>query len=235
MGTKLPRIPESSFQDGVRSQSPIALDPEVLHLLFLHYEALRQWNPRLSLVGPGTADEILSRHYGESLAALPWICEMFGSRPDKSSLDLVDLGTGGGFPGLVLAIAEPRLRVTLVEPRDKKTAFLKTVIRRIGLSCTCLNGRVERPLAAEFPQNFDLITSRALKLSSEHFEDLLERSPDARILLWLGEQAPDLPDNLEIRRSIPLERSRHRRIAEILQSGPPTSDRAKNQPLDDGE
>ena len=58
MGTILPKISEISFHDGVRNLSPISLDPEVLHALFLHYEALRQWNPRLSLIGPGTAGEI---------------------------------------------------------------------------------------------------------------------------------------------------------------------------------
>ncbi|MCP3958562.1 MAG: hypothetical protein GY719_11970 [bacterium] len=206
MGSPIPSLTESQFGDRLLAQSP-SIDPEAVLALYAHYLELQRWNPRLSLVGPGTAGEILGRHYGESLAALPLI------PPDARNL--VDLGSGAGFPGLVLAAARPSLEVTLVEPRERKWAFLKTAVRLCGLSCRCLDVRVERPLPRGFPREIEVFTCRALALSPGHLEALLESSPRARFLFWCGAKSPELPEGCRIGRAVELAGSRRRRILEV--------------------
>lgn len=98
MGAQLPAIPEVEFIENLKRESPVPLSASVLQMLWSHYEELRRWNPGLSLVGPGTAVSVMTRHYGESLAGLALLDEM-----GPCGGVLVDLGSGGGFPGFVLA------------------------------------------------------------------------------------------------------------------------------------
>ncbi len=206
MGSSLPFLTEARFRQRLLLVSPHCSD-QVLASLYLHYSELRRWNKRLSLVGPGTADEVVERHYGESLAALPLI--------QPSDRYLIDIGTGAGFPGLVLAVAIPALRVTLVEPRERKWAFLCTAIRRCGLSIQCLNVRVERPLPRELPSEIDVVTCRAVSLSRGLLEALFQHSPRVRLLLWCGARIPELHDSYRVEQAIDMAGSRRRRVLEI--------------------
>lgn len=170
--------------------SPEPLAEGVAERLHGHYLELCRWNTTLSLVGPGTVETILERHYGESLAALPWIPE---------TGNLVDIGSGAGFPGLVLAVARPLLRVTLVESSERKWAFLNAACRRTSLPCQCVNARVATPLPAGIPPSIDAVTVRAVKVSPELFEPLLPRlALGGRLLLWCGGRAPQLPRGLDL-------------------------------------
>lgn len=207
MGSQLPFLTESQFRQRLLRVSPRCPSP-ALGALYTHYTELRRWNQRLSLVGPGTAEQVVERHYGESLAACSLILP--GDRT------LLDVGTGAGFPGLVLAAAIPSLGVTLVEPRERKWAFLRTAVRHCGLSSQCLNVRVERPLSKELPREVDIVSSRALSLSSRLLETLCEGNPRVRFLLWCGAMTPELPDVCRIEREVALAGSRRRRILEII-------------------
>ena len=211
MGSQLPALTEDQFLDRLQAASPLPLSESSFRALYVHYLELRRWNPRLSLVGPGTAADVVERHYGESLAALPLIREA-----DRS---LLDIGSGAGFPGLVLAVARPNLDVALVEPRQRKWAFLKTAVRRCGLSCKCLDVRVGSPLPRGIPREIDIITCRALAISPGLLEALTEGSPRARFLLWSGAKLPQIPEGFRIGREQPLAGSDRRRIVEI-HSGP---------------
>ncbi len=206
MGSQLPQLTEAQFRQRLVLSCP-GCEEQVQEHLFAHYSELRRWNNRLSLVGPGTAQEVVERHYGESLAALPLI--------QPSDHSLLDVGSGAGFPGLVLAIALPSTRVVLVESRERKWAFLRTVARRCGLSSQCLNVRVERPLAKEMPREIDIVTCRAVSLSSGLLDMLCESFPAARILYWCGAQAPELPKSWRIECEVALPGSSRRRILEI--------------------
>lgn len=190
MGAALPEISFAAFAAGIEARAP-ALGPQVPRALYVHYQLLRRWNRRLSLIGPGSADRaetVLDRHYGESLAALPLL------RP--SDRTLVDIGSGAGFPGLVLAAAlaqaRPALEVVLVEPRQRKWSFLKAAVRQMaatldaGWSCRCLDARIAGPLPAGLPAAIDVVTSRAVSLEGELLQPFLERSPGVRFLLWQG-------------------------------------------------
>ena len=118
------------------------------------YEALlRKWNAVQNLVSRETLGELRERHFADSLQLMRWI------RP--GDLNVLDIGSGGGFPAIPMAIASRGMerRFTLLEPIQKKVAFLRTVARDLGLAVT-----VEAIRAEQFDsrETFDLITSRAL-------------------------------------------------------------------------
>ncbi len=189
--------------------SPLPLDKPALSALSVHYRELRRWNRSLSLIGPGTVSSVFERHYGEALAALPWI--------DSRWTRIVDVGSGGGFPGLVVAAAvaapDPAFQVTLVEPKGRKWAFLQSVVRKASLPCQCLNARVDAPLPSDLPEQIDLVTVRALKLSMEAVEALARRlSPGGRMFFWVAQQEPDLPECLLADATLKLRGGEARRI-----------------------
>jgi 16S rRNA (guanine(527)-N(7))-methyltransferase RsmG len=201
----LPEIPPADFAARIAALSPDPLSPRSIAALHAYYEELRRWNRRTNLIGPGTAGEILDRHYGESLAALPLVPA--GARTG------LDLGSGAGFPGLVLAAARPDLQMTLAEARERKWAFLLAAARKASLPCRCLNVRVQVPLPAGLPESIDIITSRALKLDEETWRALADRlREEGRLLLWAGEHDPDLPPELVSCGAVKLQGSEKRRI-----------------------
>ncbi len=211
MPFSLPSLSRDQLSEGLARLSPEPLVDRVLDALLAHYRELSVWNQRLSLIGPGTLGEILARHYGESLAALPLI-------PESARFGL-DIGSGAGFPGLVLAAARPGLEVTLVEARERKWAFLSAAARKASLPCRCLNVRVEVPLPAGLPAKLDVVTARALKLEPEVLGALAERmGPEGRVLLWVGEDDPPWPPSLEPGRVVLIPGSRSRRILELRRS-----------------
>ena len=204
----LPPLNRDQLAEGLARISPEPLKDRTVDALLAHYRELSAWNQRLSLIGPGTLGEILERHYGESLAALPLIPE--------DAWQGLDIGSGAGFPGLVLAAARPAMEMTLVEARERKWAFLSAAARKASLPCRCLNVRVEVPLPAGLPASLDLVTARALKLESDVLGALAERlEPEGRVLLWVGEDDPTLPPNLARGRSVRIPGSRSRRILEL--------------------
>ena len=204
----LPEISPLEFEENLRRISPQPLPARAVDALFKHYQELRRWNRSLSLIGPGTVQEVLSRHYGESLAALALIPDGFR--------EILDLGSGAGFPGLVLAAVLPGARVTLVEARQKKWAFLEAAARNAALSCRGLNVRVALSLPPGLPTEIDLITARAIKLPGEVLSRLAERmSAEGRMLFWAGEDLPERPPSWEVSNEVPLVGSVRRRIVEF--------------------
>jgi 16S rRNA (guanine527-N7)-methyltransferase len=211
MGAKLLPLPRAEFEQGIRAVSPEALTTRAMASLYAHYLELVRWNQRLGLIGPGTADEVLVRHYGEALAALPLI--------PRTALRGVDLGSGAGFPGLVLAAVRPNLEMTLVEAKEKKWSFLVAAARKTSLPCHCLNVRVASPLPAGLPESVDLMTVRALKLETHVLKAFASRlTPVGSMLLWVGEREPELPQELlpHTRLRLPGER---RRILQLVPAG----------------
>jgi 16S rRNA (guanine527-N7)-methyltransferase len=210
MARELPALSQSSFENEVKSLAPEELSPLCLENLYLYYQELRRWNPKLSLVGPAAKDEIFERHFGESLAGLELL-----KAGDRT---LVDLGSGAGFPGLVLAIARPALQVFLIEAREKKWAFLEAVVRRCRLSAKTLNVRVAAPQPAppSLPAEIDVVTCRAVAITHEFLSPFLGKMPPARFLLWQGREDPAGIPQLRQGREVVLA-GRQRRIVEWLE------------------
>jgi 16S rRNA (guanine527-N7)-methyltransferase len=190
----------SDFSTGIRN------DEGLIERLFVHYQQLRLWNERHSLIGPGTAEQVIERHYGESLAALSLL---------EPVSRLMDLGSGAGFPGWVLAAARPELEVWLVEPRQKKQAFLRSAAQKASLSCRVLGAKVGASLPGDFPVEIDLVTVRALKLQPEAWSSLMGRmTSEARVLRWVGGAPQRPPGGFVIARRVPLP-GRRRSLEEL--------------------
>lgn len=122
---------------------------ETLARLERYAALLEKWNRRINLVGRGTIDDLWRRHMLDSAQLLPLI-------PDDAK-SLVDLGSGAGFPGLVLAILGVE-NVHLIESDRKKCAFLREVAREAGAEVTIHNRRIEEIESFQV----DIVTSRAL-------------------------------------------------------------------------
>lgn len=142
--------------------------PEGAEAKLLAYLALLdKWNRVYNLTAVRDAERMVSHHLLDSLAAAPFFQ---GER-------VLDVGSGGGLPGIPLAIARPEVRVTLIDSIAKKTAFLLQAKAELGLgNLNVVTGRVEDYRPAE---GFDVITSRA-------FSDLREFVALTRHLLKPG-------------------------------------------------
>ncbi|HET7787174.1 MAG TPA: 16S rRNA (guanine(527)-N(7))-methyltransferase RsmG [Myxococcales bacterium] len=114
---RLKRIAEGAAQMGLQ------LGPEQLKLLGRHVDLLLKWNKSINLTAITDPDEVVEKHVLDSLAVVPVL-------PSGS---LLDAGTGGGFPGIPIAIAKPELEVTLVDSVQKKVAFLKSALAELRL------------------------------------------------------------------------------------------------------
>jgi 16S rRNA (guanine527-N7)-methyltransferase len=114
---RLKRIAEGAAQMG------LSLGPEQLKLLGRHVDLLLKWNKSINLTAITDPDEVVEKHVLDSLAVVPVL-------PSGS---LLDAGSGGGFPGIPVAIAKPELEVTLVDSVQKKVAFLKSALAELRL------------------------------------------------------------------------------------------------------
>jgi 16S rRNA (guanine527-N7)-methyltransferase len=138
-------------------ESPFA---GTLRQLARYRDLLIEWNQRFNLTAMKSGAEIDRWLIGDSLRMLPVIDEMI----PRSDAQLIDIGTGAGFPGLALKIARPDLRVTLVESTGKKVTFLQAVIDDLGLAgVQAVHGRAEE-LGHDFVHRsrYDLATARAV-------------------------------------------------------------------------
>lgn len=119
------------------------------------YEALLQkWQRRINLVGPNTADQIWARHFADSAQVVEHI------RPEDATV--VDLGSGAGFPGLVIKILQPGLAVTLIEADTRKAAFLTQAAATLGLKVRIVAKRIDHFAVSDDTARFDVVTARAL-------------------------------------------------------------------------
>lgn len=129
---------------------PAIIEPsrETSDRLQIFAELLQRWNPRINLVSAGDLPHLQQRHIADSLQLLPDL---------PRGTPFIDLGSGGGFPGLILAIASGS-PVTLVEADQRKASFLREAARATGAAATVVAQRIEQ---AELPPAH-YVTARAL-------------------------------------------------------------------------
>ena len=130
------------------------LSPAQITAISMYFDLLLKWNARMNLTSVRKPDEILSRHFGESLFAGR---KLFPGASEEASL--IDVGSGAGFPGLPVAVVRPKLRVTLLEAHGKKATFLREVVRALGLG----NVKVRAERAEDLEQTADVVTLRAVE------------------------------------------------------------------------
>jgi 16S rRNA (guanine527-N7)-methyltransferase len=210
-------IPESAGQ--------VPLSAAQLKYISMYIDILLRWNARINLTAVRRPEDIVTRHFGESLFAArhlfpaekrgesePELAHQVGradlaiGAPDAplsgpaSVPRVFDVGSGAGFPGLPIKIWAPNIELTLIESNQKKATFLREVLRTIAMSDVhVFAGRAE-DLATISTPHADIVTLRAV----ERFESVLPVAaslvrPESRLALLIGESqmrsAGDLADN----------------------------------------
>ncbi len=132
----------------------IDLSQHQLSLLETFMAELLDWNQGINLIGLSDRNRIINELLLDSLIPLTFIPEIG---------KLLDVGSGAGFPGIVIKICRPRLKTVLLEANHKKTGFLKQVVRLLELNdIEVINGRIERNGFKLYPDGYNIITARAL-------------------------------------------------------------------------
>ena len=198
-------LPPEEFRDLLRLELPLwnqTASEETLDRLSSFLAELDRWRRRINLTGrlsPGT----LVAHALESTLG-----EHFLPRGAR----VVDIGTGGGFPGVPLALWRPDLDMTWLEPREKRAAFLRHVGRTVPVG----NARVLEARREDLPARaFEYATSRALKVDSA-FGNAPFLQPGGALLLWTTSMdilAAELrPAGFRLEATVPIPEARERAI-----------------------
>lgn len=131
----------------------LELAPATVEQFHFYLTQLKLWNARVNLTGLKTEQEMVVKHFLDSLAVLPFL------GPVRS---LADLGSGPGFPGLALKLVRPELQLTLVEAREKKAAFLEYLVSCLKLpGVTVTRTHLTVPEARKWGPRFEVVVSRA--------------------------------------------------------------------------
>lgn len=166
----------------------VVLDGIAITRLCQYFGELDKWNRKMNLVAKAPAQDILEIHFLDSLTLLPLL------KAGERSVKLLDVGTGAGFPGMVLKIVQPELEVTLVEPRQKRVSFLKHVIRTLGLKgMEIMATRLEKgTTAVAGDKQFPVITSRAFTSIVEFLDLVAPFSPaGGKVICMKGPRADE--------------------------------------------
>lgn len=142
----------------------------------------REWNAKINLISRKDIDNLEWHHYAHCLAAVKFLKLMDGAR-------VIDVGCGGGFPGLMLAVLYPQARFTLVDSVGKKILVVKDIVERMKLkNVEVLNARVET-----LDKEFDFVTGRAVtalpafvQLTKRLVRKGAKNSHENGLLYWKG-------------------------------------------------
>ncbi len=129
-------------------------DETALNRFEIYQRLLAEWNERMNLTAITDPVEVAEKHFADSLAALPYL---------KPGMQVIDVGTGAGFPGVPLLIMEPKLELTLADSLHKRLTFLDALLKELGLRAELVHGRAE-DLGQDrlYRERFDAATSRAV-------------------------------------------------------------------------
>ncbi len=164
--------------------------------LSVYLRLLLKWNARTNLTAIRDPEQIVQRHFGESLFA--------GLHLSPETATLLDLGSGAGFPGLPIALLRPDIAVTLAESQNKKAAFLREAVRTLDLKNVEVWASRAESLPAE--RQFDTVTLRAVDNMAAALAAAGPRT--SREILLLAGTPPELSDAFALQPSISLPGSR---------------------------
>ena len=157
--------------------------------LSIHAAELVKWNLKINLTAITDPFEVAVKHFLDSIAPA-------GIIPAGASM--LDMGSGGGFPGIPLKVVIPTLSVTLMDSSRKKITFLKHIIRTVGLADTeALQGRVEELIGSK--KMFDVIICRAFSSLERFVESALPiLAPNGMIIALKGKLNPDEIESVRV-------------------------------------
>lgn len=137
----------------------IDLSDEQLSQFYKYYELLVEWNSFMNLTAITEFEEVLKKHFVDSVSLIRALPDI-----DEVSYEVIDVGTGAGFPGIPLKIAFPNLKITLLDSLNKRVQFLNEVITELGLqNMEAVHGRAEdfaKP--GKLREKYDICVSRAV-------------------------------------------------------------------------
>lgn len=163
---------------------------ELPEKLYIYFSLLKDWNSRMDLTAVTDDEEMTDKHFIDSLTVLKT-----GILPESGKM--IDVGTGAGFPGMVLAMACPDMEVTLLDSQQKRLAFLDHVRRETDTKNTVIiHARAEDGARKpELREQFDIAAARALAPMNVLCEYLLPYvKTGGYALCWKG---PALKEELE--------------------------------------
>jgi len=139
----------------------LTLDESRAALLARYCRLLEEWNARLNLVSRKDIGNLVPGHIMDSLSALPVVKELLGGNAAPRAMDL---GSGGGLPGLPLKICYPNMLLVCVESTRKKAMFLETAIKELGLAGAAIIDKRSREIekVPEHRGQYELVTARAV-------------------------------------------------------------------------
>jgi 16S rRNA (guanine527-N7)-methyltransferase len=179
--------------------------------LTAYYELLSRWNRKINLTALENADEAIDRLLLEPVLAARHIATGAGR--------LLDVGSGGGSPAIPLKLALPSLRLTMVEVKTRKSAFLHEAVRQLSLNGAIVEtSRYEELLARpELHESFDVVSMRALRVETSTLVTLQAfLRPGGQLLLFRGPSGPSIPaavvPPLEWKATVPLVESLQSRL-----------------------
>lgn len=135
----------------------IALPQAALAQLEAYAAYLIEYNEKVNLTAITEPAEIAHKHFVDSLLFFKAAAPAPGAR-------VIDVGTGAGFPGVVLKIARPDLQLTLLDSLNKRLVFLQQLLERLGLSAELVHSRAEDGAKPPLRESFDFATARAVQL-----------------------------------------------------------------------
>ena len=134
----------------------ITLSEEQISQLERYYELLCEWNEKINLTAITDPKGVAVKHYADSLSIFNYINVPQNAR-------VIDVGTGAGFPGLVLKIARPDIKLTLLDSLQKRLNFLQVVCNELNLDSKLIHSRAEEGgQDLNLRESFDLVVSRAV-------------------------------------------------------------------------
>ncbi|MFZ0300747.1 MAG: 16S rRNA (guanine(527)-N(7))-methyltransferase RsmG [Candidatus Sulfotelmatobacter sp.] len=146
-----------------RSEEPAVLSAAQLQRISTYIDMLQHWNARINLTAIRNEEEIVTRHFGESLFTarhlFPYV-DVAEARSPKAEARLADLGSGAGFPGVPIKIWAPYIALTLIESNQKKATFLRELVRILTLTDVNIQNARAETLS---PSTFDVVTLRAVE------------------------------------------------------------------------
>ena len=179
----MPTLPESRIAVLLHpylGSQPVA--PTLYPQISTYLDLLLKWNARTNLTAIRDPEDIVRRHFGESLfAGLHLVPRL------SPSATLLDFGSGAGFPGLPIQLLYPNLLVTLAESQGKKSTFLREAVRTLALSTEVWAARVDTMPPT---RHFDAITLRAVDNMPQALADAQHRVAQGGWLVTLSTEQP---------------------------------------------
>jgi 16S rRNA (guanine527-N7)-methyltransferase len=190
----MPALSESAIANLLIPYLP-EIPATLLPQLSTYLDLLLKWNARTNLTAIRDPEEIVRRHFGESLFAAQHL--------DPGTASLLDFGSGAGFPGLPIALLRPEIHVTLAESQNKKATFLREAVRSLDLPTTEVwPDRVESMPAI---RQFDTVALRAVDHMAAAIASAAPRATHQ--LLLLTASIPELPPGFAAKPSLPMPNS----------------------------